>query len=182
MGGQGSVVCAIATTAMKHRVPTCIGAADLKAYFPAESVHSGESDFDPPRFKPDPSVYLKAIEWSKVAAQHSIALESSERGVASAVNANISLIIGYVGGSHIPQESRRRIAERLMAGNLATTHRGAALVIEDLRDLPPIVAHFAKSIAKGAESLGPWDHRDKQDHDPAELAALCGHGTVHLPY
>ena len=27
-----------------------------------DKIHSGESDFDPPRFKPDPAVYLLAAE------------------------------------------------------------------------------------------------------------------------
>lgn len=54
-----SVPFAIATTSPKPRVPASVKACGLEGYFPADKIHSGESDFDPPRFKPDPSVYLK---------------------------------------------------------------------------------------------------------------------------
>ena len=50
---------AIATTSPKPRVPASVHACGLDDYFPADKIHSGESDFDPPRFKPDPSVYLR---------------------------------------------------------------------------------------------------------------------------
>ena len=51
---------AIATTSPKPRVPVCVDTARLRDFFPDEKIHSGESDFDPPRFKPLPDVYLKA--------------------------------------------------------------------------------------------------------------------------
>ncbi|CAN0017458.1 unnamed protein product [Sphacelaria rigidula] len=50
---------AIATTSPKPRVPASVHACGLDDYFPPDKIHSGESDFDPPRFKPDPSVYHK---------------------------------------------------------------------------------------------------------------------------
>ncbi|CAN0296115.1 unnamed protein product, partial [Ectocarpus fasciculatus] len=50
---------AIATTSPKPRVPASVHACGLDDYFPPDKIHSGESDFDPPRFKPDPSVYLR---------------------------------------------------------------------------------------------------------------------------
>lgn len=50
---------AIATTSPKPRVPASVHACGLDDYFPPGKIHSGESDFNPPRFKPDPSVYLK---------------------------------------------------------------------------------------------------------------------------
>jgi len=39
-------------------------AANLEEFFPLHKIHSGESDFNPPRFKPDPDVYLLAAEVS----------------------------------------------------------------------------------------------------------------------
>lgn len=36
--------------------------ANLQCSTRPEKIHSGESDFEPPRFKPDPSVYLLAAE------------------------------------------------------------------------------------------------------------------------
>ena len=51
----------IATTSGKPRVPVSVVACKYEAYFPPEKIHSGESDFEPPRFKPDPSVYLVSL-------------------------------------------------------------------------------------------------------------------------
>jgi hypothetical protein len=39
-----------------------VQAAGLEGFFPMAKIHSGESDFDPPRFKPEPDVYLLAAE------------------------------------------------------------------------------------------------------------------------
>ena len=52
-------------------------------------VHSGESDFDPPRFKPNPSVYLKAAETEGKEPVNCIAVEDSGSGVGSASNAGV---------------------------------------------------------------------------------------------
>lgn len=52
-------------------------------------VHSGESDFDPPRFKPNPSVYLKAAKTEGKEPVNCIAVEDSGSGVGSASNAGV---------------------------------------------------------------------------------------------
>lgn len=52
-------------------------------------MHSGESDFDPPRFKPNPSVYLKAAETEGKKPENCIAVEDSGSGVGSASNAGV---------------------------------------------------------------------------------------------
>lgn len=52
-------------------------------------MHSGESDFDPPRFKPNPSVYLKAAETEGKEPVNCIAVEDSGSGVGSASNAGV---------------------------------------------------------------------------------------------
>ena len=50
----------IATTSGKPRVPVCVDTCGLRKFFPTDDkIHSGESDFTPSRFKPDPDVYLK---------------------------------------------------------------------------------------------------------------------------
>ena len=42
---------AVSTTSPKPRVPVCIETARLTDFFPEEKVHSGFSDFDPPKYK-----------------------------------------------------------------------------------------------------------------------------------
>eukprot|EP00622_Pseudochattonella_farcimen_P001340 FR736005.1.p1 GENE.FR736005.1~~FR736005.1.p1 ORF type:complete len:273 (+),score=37.57 FR736005.1:44-820(+) len=136
----------IATTSGKPRVPTCVDAASLRPFFPPEQIHSGESDFDPPRFKPDPSVYLKAAAAVDRGPANCIAVEDSGSGVGSAANAEIGLIVGYVGATHIQDKDAH--AQMLMAGKRSTSGRGAEVVIEDFLDLAPLVHAF--ECAKGS--------------------------------
>mmetsp|Transcript_25431 Transcript_25431/g.33204 ORF Transcript_25431/g.33204 Transcript_25431/m.33204 type:complete len:377 (+) Transcript_25431:107-1237(+) len=146
---------AIATTSPKPRVPVSITSCGFDEYFPAGKVWSGESDFDPPRFKPDPSVYLLAAEKESQAPEMCIAVEDSASGVGSASNANIGLIVGYVGSSHIPPEKKDSHSEELMAGTRAENGRGAELVIMDFTDLISIVQEFQKSkdLGESAQQL-----------------------------
>lgn len=138
----------IATTSGKPRVPVSVVACDFERYFPPEAIHSGESDFVPPRFKPDPSVYLLAAESTGALPVRSIAVEDSTSGVGSASNAKIGLIVGYVGGSHVAPEAKDSHAATLMSGVRAEDGRGADIVISDFTDLLPLVAHFKKTDAK----------------------------------
>ncbi|CAM9577716.1 unnamed protein product, partial [Heterosigma akashiwo] len=126
---------AIATTSPKPRVPVSITSCGFDAYFPADKVWSGESDFDPPRFKPDPAVYLLAAEKEGQVPSMCIAVEDSASGVGSASNAKMGLIVGYVGSSHIPAEKKASHAAELMAGTRAEDGRGADLVVHDFADL-----------------------------------------------
>ena len=130
----------IATTSGKPRVPVCVNAGGLRRYFPTDArIHSGESDFAVPRFKPAPDVYLKAAEAEGLAPEQCVAVEDSASGVASAANAGVGLIVGYVGGTHIPPDRKAAHAQALLAGGRSQTGRGAQLVISDLRDLAAVV-------------------------------------------
>jgi len=133
---------AIATTSGKPRVPVCVDTAGLRRFFPADRIYSGESDFDPPRFKPDPAVYEMAIAASGCPAARCIALEDSASGVGSAANANIGLIVGYLGASHIPAAQKAPHATLLMSGVKSKNGRGADVVITEMVDFLPIVDAF----------------------------------------
>ena len=137
----------IATTSGKPRVPVSVIACDFEMYFPPESIHSGESDFDPPRFKPDPSVYLLAAESTGALPKRSVAVEDSTSGVGSASNAEIGLIVGYVGASHVAPGDKESHAVTLMSGVRAENNRGAEIVITDFTDLIPLVEYFVETNA-----------------------------------
>eukprot|EP00617_Octactis_speculum_P018378 CAMPEP_0185770496 /NCGR_PEP_ID=MMETSP1174-20130828/59401_1 /TAXON_ID=35687 /ORGANISM="Dictyocha speculum, Strain CCMP1381" /LENGTH=347 /DNA_ID=CAMNT_0028455941 /DNA_START=85 /DNA_END=1128 /DNA_ORIENTATION=+ len=151
--GKDKVKYCIATTSGKPRVPVSIDAAGLRAHFTPESVHSGESDFTPPRFKPDPAVYFRAAEWVGIDPANCIAVEDSASGVGSASNADIALIVGYVGASHIAPSAKESHAKMLMSGTRADSGRGATFVLEDMRDLPSVVAAFRESKCSGSDDL-----------------------------
>jgi hypothetical protein len=71
-----------------------------------------------------------------------IAVEDSVSGVGSAANANIGLIVGYVGGSHVHFDLEETQARELLAGKKSKSGRGADIVIRDMEDLPAIVNSF----------------------------------------
>lgn len=145
--GQGTSF-VIATTSGKPRVPVCVDCAKLRQYFPSDElhIHSGESDFEPPRFKPAPDVYLRAASYASQLPARCVAVEDSASGVGSASNAGMGMIVGYVGASHIAPEQKESHAKMLMKGAKADNGRGADIVIEDMRDLPSLVALFATSL------------------------------------
>mmetsp|Transcript_102277 Transcript_102277/g.292766 ORF Transcript_102277/g.292766 Transcript_102277/m.292766 type:complete len:355 (+) Transcript_102277:1051-2115(+) len=132
----------IATTSGKPRVPVCVDAASLRPFFPAEQIHSGESDFDPPRFKPEPDVYLRAAAALEREPTNCIAVEDSGSGVGSASNAGMGLIVGYVGATHIPAENKESHAQMLLEGAKAKDGRGAEIVITKFGDLVPLAMAF----------------------------------------
>eukprot|EP00903_Cladosiphon_okamuranus_P006829 g6654.t1 len=139
---------AIATTSPKPRVPASVHACGLDDYFPADKIHSGESDFDPPRFKPNPSVYLRAAQYEGAIPPLCVAVEDSASGVGSAYAAEMGLIVGYVGASHISEARKNEHAKMLRV-------RGARVVVNDMKDLIPLVDCFTECMAKGEDYCLP---------------------------
>lgn len=66
------------------------------------------------RFKPAPDVYLLAAQIQNTKTIYCCAVEDSASGVGSASNAQMGLIIGYVGANHI--KDKQTHAEMLMKG------------------------------------------------------------------
>lgn len=141
---------AIATTSGKPRVSVSVVSCGFTEHFPPEKIHSGESDFDPPRFKPDPAVYRLAAKSEGKEPSKCIAVEDSVSGVGSSATAGIGLIVGYVGGSHIPGELKEAHAKALLAGGKSDDGRGADIVIERFDDFVPLYQHFAENIGTSA--------------------------------
>ena len=152
----------VSTTSPKPRVPACVETAGLSEFFPEDKIHSGQSDFDPPRYKPLPDVYLKAAAAEGIEVDSCIAVEDSVSGVGSAANADIALIVGYVGGSHVQLDLEDTQARELLQGKKSRNGRGADIVIRDMEDLPAIVNSFLnlKLDAPEKAKAGAFDFSD----------------------
>ncbi|KAG5191611.1 Haloacid dehalogenase-like hydrolase [Tribonema minus] len=144
----------ISTTSPKPRVPVSISSCGLDHHFPADKVHSGESDFTPPKFKPAPDVYLKAAKSEGKPPHDCVAVEDSGSGVGSAANAGVGMIVGYVGASHIREDKKDSHAKMLMSGDRSKDGRGADIVISNMRDLPKVIAFFKDQ--RGAGKSAPF--------------------------
>mmetsp|Transcript_28466 Transcript_28466/g.45773 ORF Transcript_28466/g.45773 Transcript_28466/m.45773 type:complete len:340 (+) Transcript_28466:30-1049(+) len=144
----------ICTTSGKPRVPVCVKTLGFEKYFPPHKIHSGESDFTPSRFKPAPDVYLKGARTESYKPEDCVAVEDSTSGVGSAANAKVGFIVGYVGASHIPPEKKKSHAESLLSGKKSKDGRGANVVIEDMRDITPLI-NFFLSMRKEGRTVPP---------------------------
>eukprot|EP00930_Biecheleria_cincta_P073019 TRINITY_DN60358_c0_g1_i1.p1 TRINITY_DN60358_c0_g1~~TRINITY_DN60358_c0_g1_i1.p1 ORF type:complete len:1024 (-),score=172.60 TRINITY_DN60358_c0_g1_i1:119-3190(-) len=166
----------IATTSGKPRVPVCVDAAGLRHFFPTddEDIHSGESDFEPPRFKPAPDVYLRAAASISHAPGNCVAVEDSISGIGSAANAGIGLIVGYVGGQHIAPEMEEAHARELMSGSKSENGRGADIVITHMFDLPMLVESFAQECAQNGGNGGVAGEHTKGWLKNADFSKAAG--------
>ena len=82
-----------------------------------------------PRGKPHPDLFLHAARQMGAAPEQCLVIEDSAPGVVAAVSAGMD-VFGFVGGSHF---SGGAAGERLKEA-------GAALIFDDMRQLPEIIA------------------------------------------
>mmetsp|Transcript_10293 Transcript_10293/g.26403 ORF Transcript_10293/g.26403 Transcript_10293/m.26403 type:complete len:911 (-) Transcript_10293:225-2957(-) len=163
---------AIASTNGKPRVPLALMAAGLADWFGPEKIHSGESDFDEPKFKPEPDVYLLAAASEGCSPANCIAVEDSTSGIGSAANAGIGFIVGYVGSSHIAEDMEENHAYTLLSGVRSESGIGADIVISDMDNLVPLVAHWRGLLGSAKR---PYSFPD------ALIAQMNNSGRVWLP-
>ena len=107
----------------------------------ALSVAGYDSLFEPHIFsasmaargKPHPDLFLHAAREMAAAPDCCLVVEDSAPGVMAAASAGMTAF-GFVGGSHFSGLAQR---ERLLAA-------GAALIFDDMRELPTLIAHRAQ--------------------------------------
>jgi len=94
-------------------------------------------DFDPPKHKPMPDLFLKALEEFSIAPEQAIVVEDSVHGIGGARAAG-TRVVGFTGATHtFPGHADQLI------------DAGAETVINRLTDLPGIV-----------EAFGEWEPMD----------------------
>ena len=155
----------IATTSGKHACPSpwC----PTTDYFPPEAIHSGESDFTPPRFKPDPTCTCSRRN-----------PPAPSRKTASPWRIHVGRRIGGECEDQSHRRVRRRVAhlgERRGArrdahGGRTIGHgRGADVVVSDMKDLVPIV-----SVVQGTRRETRAGHVPQVAHRVARVEDLRG--------
>jgi beta-phosphoglucomutase-like phosphatase (HAD superfamily) len=121
---------AVSSSALS-RLDECFRATGLAELIPAERRYSAEDSLPVPTSKPDPAVYLHAIDQLKVHAGQTIAVEDSVPGARSAVAAGIATVGNL---TFVPAEERTQRRECLHdAGVLALVESWgdvAAMVLE----------------------------------------------------
>ena len=106
----------IGSNSMKERIIDGLQRVKLDKYFKPEQVYSFDLVDNP---KPDPDVYLKALEDNNLIKTETIIIEDSAVGVMAGVAADVK-VIGLTAGGH--WHDKRDEKELLEAGAFAVTN------------------------------------------------------------
>jgi HAD superfamily hydrolase (TIGR01509 family) len=102
---------AVVSSSALRRVRASIKKVNQDQYFDEDKVFSAATSLPKPTSKPDPAIYLYALEYVKKTAAETVAVEDSKSGALSAIRAGIP-VIGYVGSYH-GEEMQMEMASRL---------------------------------------------------------------------
>ncbi|KAJ5992702.1 hypothetical protein N7451_008426 [Penicillium sp. IBT 35674x] len=103
---------AVVSSSALRRVQASIKKVGQDQYFDADKVFSAASSLPKPTSKPDPAIYLHALDYVKKTAGETVAVEDSKSGALAAIRAGI-WTIGYV-GSYNGTEMQEEMSARLM--------------------------------------------------------------------
>jgi len=103
---EGKYTLAVVSSSALRRVKASIEKVGQDKYFD-ERVYSAASSLPKPTSKPDPAIYLWAMEKIGVKAEECIAIEDSKSGTLSGVRAGIR-VVGYVGSYDEDEREKMR--------------------------------------------------------------------------
>lgn len=102
---------AVVSSSAFRRVQASIKKVGQDKYFDPNLIFSAASSLAKPTSKPDPAIYLHALDVCKKQAQETVAVEDSKSGALSAIRAGIP-VIGYV-GSYGDDDKKLEMAQQL---------------------------------------------------------------------
>lgn len=102
---------AVVSSSALRRVLASIRKVGQDKYFDEDKVFSAATSLPKPTSKPDPAIYLHALEKVGKTATETVAVEDSKSGALSAVRAGIP-VIAYVGSYH-GEETQKAMAQAL---------------------------------------------------------------------
>ena len=101
---RGKYGMAVVSSSALRRVEASVKKVGQDHLFPPGHIFSAASALPKPTTKPDPAIYLIAMEKIGVKAAESVAVEDSKSGTLSAVRAGIPTI-AYTGSYHDPKKA-----------------------------------------------------------------------------
>lgn len=126
---------AVVSSSALRRVQASIDKVGQAKYFGGD-VYSAASSLPKPTSKPDPAVYLFAMEKMGVTAGECVAVEDSKSGTLSGTRAGIK-VIGYVGP--YTEDERPRMEKVL-------TEAGAMVIMRDWSEFDSLMAKIQEGI------------------------------------
>ncbi|KAB5563270.1 HAD-like domain-containing protein [Coniochaeta sp. 2T2.1] len=127
---KGKYQYAVVSSSALRRVKVSIEKVGQDKYFDADKVYSAATSLPTPTSKPDPAIYLWAIEKLGKKAGECVAVEDSKSGTLSAHRAGLK-VVGYVG----PYEDDKRVEmEKVL------TEAGAGVIMRDWSEFEDCLA------------------------------------------
>lgn len=121
---------AVVSSSALRRVQASIEKVGQDKYFVGDVVFSAASSLPKPTSKPDPAIYLHALDKLGRKAEQSIAIEDSKSGTLSATRAGIKTV-AYVGPY---SDDKKAEMEKTL------TEAGAVVVMRDWSEFPQCLA------------------------------------------
>ncbi|KAJ9142551.1 HAD-like protein [Coniochaeta hoffmannii] len=118
---KGKYEYAVVSSSALRRVQASIEKVGQDKYFDKDKVFSAATSLPKPTSKPDPAIYLWALEKLGKKAEESVAVEDSKSGTLSATRAGIK-VIGYVGPY---EDDKKEEMEKLLK------EAGAVVIMRD---------------------------------------------------
>lgn len=141
---SGKYDMAVVSSSALRRVRASIKKVHQDKYFKADHVFSAATSLPKPTSKPDPAIYLHAIDVLGKKAEECVAIEDSRSGALSAIRAGIP-VIGYVGSYH-GDDQRGEMAAKL-------TELGAKIVMKDWAEFESCLKHIEEPSDTSLASL-----------------------------
>ena len=133
---------AVVSSSAMRRLQACIKKLAQERFFD-DRVFSASSSLPTPKSKPDPAVYLFALEVLGALAEDCLAVEDSASGVKAAVAAGIA-VVAYVGAYSTPAEQDEMAAKLTELGACAVMYHwnqfAEILAILEGAEMPAVVA------------------------------------------
>ncbi|KAF4120847.1 to HAD superfamily hydrolase [Geosmithia morbida] len=129
---EGKYKLAVVSSSAIRRVIASVEIVGQDKYFPKDFIYSAASSLPKPTSKPDPAVYLWALDKLGSKAEESIAIEDSRSGTLSGTRAGIK-VVGYVGPYEA--EEQEKMVETL-------TEAGAVVIMRHWSEFPAILEKF----------------------------------------
>lgn len=134
---------AVVSSSALRRVQASIKKVGQDKYFDADKVYSAATSLPKPTSKPDPAIYLHALQQVGKTAAETVTVEDSKSGALSAIRAGIPTI-AYV-GSYNGKETQEEMAKVL-------TDLGAKVVMWDWSEFDKCLEFIENSPAEVPQS------------------------------
>lgn len=130
LAASGKYKMAVVSSSAHRRVLASVTKVGQDKYFPSDLIFSAATSLPKPTSKPDPAVYLHAMNVLGKKAEECVAIEDSRTGTLSGSRAGIK-VVGYVA----PYEDDKKEEMRKVLRDA-----GAIVIMEDWNEFPDILA------------------------------------------